>query len=151
MMLNWLDLSATSVTDLSPLKGMPLTTLMLNNTQITDLSALKGTTLTTLSLPATPILNLTQLKGIPLNALDISLTLITDLSPLSEMPLKVLATNGCQRLTNLTPLINCKTLEKLSIPDQIKNLDFLRAMPNLKFIDYRLNDRMKTAEEFWKK
>ena len=49
-----LDLNNTQVTDLSPLKGLPLTVLGLRNTQVTDLSPLEGMPLEVLYLDNTP-------------------------------------------------------------------------------------------------
>ncbi len=68
--LTSLNCSNTSVSDLSALKGMPLTTLYCNNTQVSDLSPLQGMPLTTLGIAITHVVGLSALKGMPLTALD---------------------------------------------------------------------------------
>ena len=92
--------------DLSPLKGMPLTSLtaahagvrpvaaerhdtddlVCSNTQVSDLSPLKGMPLTDLNCDITQVSDLSPLKGMPLTTLDCASTKVSDLSPLQGMP-----------------------------------------------------------------
>jgi hypothetical protein len=60
----------TKVTDLSPLKDMPLTTLLFQNSHVSDLSPLKGMRLTGLQCRNTKVADLTPLKGMPLKELN---------------------------------------------------------------------------------
>jgi serine/threonine protein kinase/Leucine-rich repeat (LRR) protein len=77
--------------DLSPLKGMPLTSLNCHYTRVSDLSPLKDMKLTSLYCPDTPVSDLSPLKGMPLTVLDCHYTRVSDLAPLKGMPLTVLS------------------------------------------------------------
>ena len=68
----WLNLDNTNVSDLTPLKGMPLKVLWLINTNVSDLTPLKGMPLEELDLVNTNISDLTPLKGMPLEWLDLA-------------------------------------------------------------------------------
>lgn len=85
-----IDLSRTRVTDLSPLKGLPLKRLYLNQTRVSDLSPLKGNSLVLLDLTGTSVSDLSPLKGLSLEELYLNKTKVADLSPLDGMPLKLL-------------------------------------------------------------
>jgi serine/threonine protein kinase len=94
--LTSLDLGGNDeIRDLTPLKGMPLTSLsLLNCNQIRDLTPLKGMALTSLNLFGTPVGDLEPLKGMPLTSLSLGGypkgTQVRDLEPLKGMPLKTL-------------------------------------------------------------
>ena len=97
------NLSATGISDLSPLKGMPLTWLDLHECPVTDLSALKGMRLTQLDLRECPVTDLSPLKGMPLTSLNLwKCRNVTDVSPLQGMPLKSLVL--WSTITDLSPL-----------------------------------------------
>jgi len=80
------------VSDLKPLRGLPLRTLWLNNTQVRDLSPLTSlTNLGWLYLVNTPVSDLSPLRGLKLGSLDLTgCRDVTDLSPLAGMPLTTL-------------------------------------------------------------
>jgi Leucine-rich repeat (LRR) protein len=79
------------VSDLSPLKGMPLVYLNLAHLPVSDLSLFKDmTTLTTLVLDDMPVSDLSPLKGLPLESLRIYHTRVSDLAPLEGMRLRQL-------------------------------------------------------------
>lgn len=78
----------TEIADLSPLQGMRLTFLNLGVTNVSDLAPLAGMPLTSLDLGATGVSSLEALRGMPLAYLNCSQTHVTDLSPLRGMPLK---------------------------------------------------------------
>ena len=82
-----LSLSNTGITDISALKGMPITGLNLSGTEVTDISALKGMPLTELGLSGTRVTKISALKGMPLTELDLSYARVTDISVLQGMPL----------------------------------------------------------------
>ena len=113
MRLDSLDLSGSGVTDLSPLRDMPLTELdLFNASQLKDLLPLNGMslkylnvgrtsvsdlspvgkmmTLQALILSETPLTELSALQGLPLRSLRMEKTSIPDLAPLKGMPLKQL-------------------------------------------------------------
>jgi len=102
-----LDLSETSVSDLSPLKGMPLNSLLLNGCQnVRDLSPLRGMPLQQLSLGSTraiggadvaPCMNihdLSPLHGLPLKELNLGDMRLSDLWALRDVPLESLVLSG---------------------------------------------------------
>ena len=82
-----LDLEDTNISDITPLKGMPLKWLDLDNTNVSDLTPLKGMSLEGLDLDNTKVSDLTPLKGMPLKWLYLDNTKVSDLSPLKGMPL----------------------------------------------------------------
>ena len=91
MPLTYLDCGLTRVSDLSPLKGMPLTYLNCAWTQVPDLSPLKGMPLTRLDCQGAQVSDLSPLKGMRLTDLHCQNTPVADLSPLKGMPLAILA------------------------------------------------------------
>jgi len=125
----------TSLVDLTPLKGMPLTTFLANKTLIEDLSPLTEMPLQVLQIQYTRVTDLTLLKGMQLTGLDIGATQITDISPLRGMPL----TNLCLNVTPITDLsvlaempLEHLQIQKTAVTDltAIKNL-------KLKFLNMR--------------
>ncbi|MBI5395573.1 MAG: SUMF1/EgtB/PvdO family nonheme iron enzyme [Verrucomicrobia bacterium] len=80
----------TSVRFLYPLENMPLTTLTCGNTLVDNLTSLRGMPLTVFSCDNTPVAFLSPLEGMPLNTLWCNNTKVTDLSPLQAMPLQEL-------------------------------------------------------------
>lgn len=124
--LRFLDISETSVSDISCLKGSSLEELTIDRTRVTDLQALQGMPLRKLSLESTYIpaenfvnvnssqlqeLNLsgsmvsdlTFLRTQKLKTLDISHTVVRDLSPLSKVSLEWLNIDYT-KITDLSPL-----------------------------------------------
>jgi serine/threonine protein kinase/Leucine-rich repeat (LRR) protein len=84
--LTRMDCGWTKVSDLSPLEGMPLVDLNCGTTHVSDLSPLRGMPLTLLGCEATNVLDLSPLKGMPLKILSCHSTQLNDLSPLKGMP-----------------------------------------------------------------
>jgi len=135
MQLTSLDLYATPVQDLTPLQGMPLTRLVLRAcADVTDLEPLRGMKLTWLHIgELTKISSLEPLRGMPLEFLNMSFCHeITDLEPLRGMPLTELdcGSYGRMKLSNLEPLTGLK-LKRLSLSQarHIKDIRPLRNMP----------------------
>lgn len=127
----------STISDLEPLRGMALESLTLDHTHVTSLDPLRGMPLRLLSAQRTKVADLAPLAGMPLEELRLEETEVVDLSVLATLPLKALALGGCARLASIRTLSQCKALEKLTVPGHIADLDFLRAMPNLR----RLTDR----------
>jgi hypothetical protein len=125
--LESLRLSDTRITDLQPLRGLPIEQLYLANCRgLKDLS---------------PLLRL------PLQTLDVSGTAISDLTPLAASPLRELNLEGCVNLTDLRPLLAITTLEAVIIPAQCKNIAFLREHSGLKRLSY--TKMTEPAADFW--
>jgi serine/threonine protein kinase/Leucine-rich repeat (LRR) protein len=161
------------LSDLSPLKGMPLTALSCEFNAITDLSPLMGMRLTELSASGLPLDDLSPLKGMPLTHLKCGGTKVSDLSPLKGMqlasfwcdgtpladltPIRGMPLRGfgcCNtKVSDLTPLEGTKLEDIRFTPSNIrKGMDVLRRMASLKAIGigYQETSVWPTAE-FWKK
>ena len=82
-----MDLSGTKASDLTPLKGMPLTILnLIRCSDVHDLTPLKGMPLTILQLQETQVTDLTPLKGMKISVIECQLGKITNgLAVLREM------------------------------------------------------------------
>ena len=122
-----LVLSKTAVTDLSPLRGMALKTLTLVETKVADLSPLQGMPLETLGGDRTKVSDLAALKGMPIKSLRLGWTGVTNLEPLRGMPLQTLYLWG-NRIKDLSPLRGMP-LEDLWLGFDAGDLSVLRGMP----------------------
>ena len=91
--LEHLYFEGTTISDLSPLKGMRLTTLTVCTNPVSDLSPLKGMKLTFLHCGGTKVSDLSPLNGMPLTHLNCAGTKVTDAS-LAQI-------KGCKDLTSL--------------------------------------------------
>jgi hypothetical protein len=70
------------------------------------------------------------------------------------MPLTDLRLHGCKQITDFMPLADCKNLQKLTLPPNAKDIEFLRAFAKLErigFNDAPYNGTLpaQTAAEFW--
>jgi Leucine-rich repeat (LRR) protein len=135
--------------DLSPLSGLPLTTLVLGSEQLSDLSPLKGMPLTSFVCFAKLVDDLSPLTGMKLRYLKFERGSVSDLSPLKGMPLETLTVSAnvsdlsplkgmnlvnlylpALKTDDLTALSDMKTLKDLSISDT--NISDLSALKELK-------------------
>jgi len=117
------------LSDLSPLKGMPLTNLQCAGVPLPDLSLLQGMPLTSLDCGATGAADLSPLKGMKLTFLNCgSNPRITDLSPLTGMPLTFLDCHGT-RVADLSPLKGMKLTTLLVYGTSVTDLASLASMP----------------------
>jgi serine/threonine protein kinase/Leucine-rich repeat (LRR) protein len=115
--------------DLSPLEGLPLTSLYcFNNPQVSDLSLLQGMKLTELRCFATQVSDLSPLQGMPLTWLDFRFVGVSDLSPLRGMPLMHLSF-GTTKVTDLTPLKGMPLTFLECTVTTVSDLSPLRGMP----------------------
>jgi hypothetical protein len=117
------------VTDLSPLRGLPLKNLWLLDNQVTDLSPLRGMPLKTLAFQRNlAIKDLSPLEGMPLEHLECAHTNVADLSPLKGMKLRHLSCDETM-VSDLSPLRGM-ALEALSVAhSRVTDLAPLRGMP----------------------
>lgn len=149
-----LDLSNSAISDLTVLKGSPISDLNIGATAVTDLTPLRGLTLKKLSLTNLEVTDLNPLKGMPLEYLLLNGTRVKDLEPLRGMPLTSVRLIGCKELTDLSPLADCKELQNIQLPPNAKEIEFLRTFPKLTRIGFRQDAKStwladKTAAEFW--
>jgi hypothetical protein len=122
------DRNNCKFSDLSPLKGMPLTNLSCGLTQVSDLSPLTGMLLTSLDCGKTRVCDLPPLKGMPLTQLYCAYTRVADLSALRGMPLRILDCGGL-KVSDLSPLKGMK-LDTLGLSGTpVSNLSPLEGMP----------------------
>jgi hypothetical protein len=149
--LTFLQLQGTKVNDISPLQGMPLRVLWLMNTKVDDIRPLSGMPLFELNLYYTNVKDFRPLKGMRLERLYLGATKIRDIHLLADMPLKELMLDHCAQLQDLRPLIRISTLERLTIPEQVKDIKFLKKLPNLKYLNTYYDNWKTTAGEFWRK
>jgi hypothetical protein len=113
------------LSDLAPLKGMNLTSLVLHYSEVADLtpletmklefldctasrkvadlSPLRGMPLRHLAIPYTQVADLSPLRGMKLEYLNCDTTCVSDLTPLEGMPLKFLHLQH-SRVADLSPL-----------------------------------------------
>jgi hypothetical protein len=118
MRLTYVNLTqATLVSNLDPLRGMPIDSIELANTSVADLSPLLGMPLNALTCGNTGVSDLSPLKGMPLTELKIGDTLVSDLGPLEGMKLSLL---------QFTPQ---KIIRGMDIVRQMKNLNAINGQP----------------------
>jgi hypothetical protein len=117
------------VSDLSPLKGMPLLVLRCyRNVPLADLAPLKGLPLTLLECGHTRVADLSPLRGMKLTHLSCNQTLVTDVSPLQGMPLKVLDASFT-RVSDLSPVEGMRLRQLWLVNTLVSDLSPLRGMP----------------------
>jgi hypothetical protein len=114
--------------DLSPLKGMPLTSIDLTDTSVADLSPLQGMKLVNLSFRRTWVNDLWPLKGMPLTEINVSETGVSDLSPLKGMPLTCLRC-FCHPVSDLSPLKGMSLTVVDLLETNVSDLSPLKGMP----------------------
>ena len=99
--ISQVELYDSGVTDLAPLRGLPLRTLGISGLPVEDLSPLAGMPLEVLTAEGTPVADLSPLEGVPLREAYLRETQVADLSPLADAPLEMLNVVGT-RVTDLT-------------------------------------------------
>jgi len=137
-----------TIASIAPLKGMPLKRLECGGNKITDLAPLEGAPLIDLGCRMNQIKSLDPLKKMKLWILDCQINKIEDITPLANMPLKELFLNH-NPIKDLKPLKLCKELEKLTIPEEHGNIEFLKDLPSIKYLDTKWNIPLKKADRFW--
>ncbi len=149
MPLRILNLEGALVNDLTPLESLPLEVLRLANTRVSELAPLKGARIEQLYLAnCRNVKDLSPLRGLPLQTLALNRTAVHDLRPLTESPLRELNLEGCAALTDLRPLLEIVTLESVIIPQQCKDIEYLRNHPGIQRISYK--KMTESAGDFWK-
>jgi Leucine-rich repeat (LRR) protein len=153
MPLQSLHLAATRIRNLAALAGSPLRTLDLSGTKVADLSPLRHLPIERLQLNNTGVVDLAPLAGAPLAFLSLTGTDVDDLHPLQKLPLKELALGRCENLRDVRALAACVSLERLTIPRQVTDIESLRKLPSLRFLSYEQANTFAASEqsaaEFW--
>ena len=124
-----LDLEGAAITDLTILKGMPISRLNLKNTAVSDLTPLRDMALKSLNLAGTKVTDLTPLQSLPLEDLNLgTLSTISDLTSLRGMPLQSLAVNGTG-VADLEPLRGMALKGLAMHGTKVTDLQPLQGMP----------------------
>jgi hypothetical protein len=128
MSLTTLSCAYNQISDLSPLEGMPLESLICSVNPVSDLSPLKSMHLKELHILGWKGKDLLPLKGMALTVLNCGESKVEDLSPLAGMPLNSL----CLNLTNvsdLSPLKDVPLLNDLRVVNtRVSDLTPLKGM-----------------------
>jgi len=133
------DAHGLPISDLTPLKEMPLQDLFLEGTEVTDLSPLQGKTLKKLYLTKTKVANLTPLRGMKLDELNLFGSRVTDISPLSESEIGTLWLRDT-RVSDISPLAG-KSLVSLDLQETlVADLSPLAAMKSLQRLNIARSD-----------
>ncbi|MBY0526092.1 MAG: protein kinase [Gemmataceae bacterium] len=117
------------IADLSPLRGLPaLRVLYCRTRHLTDLSGLRGAPLSTLDIAGSKVRDLAPLRGMPLASFNCSGTPVSDLGPLADLPLTNLSCSQTA-VTDLTPLTGMKLTSLSLLGSAIRDLGPLQGMP----------------------
>jgi len=132
-----------AITELLPLKGMPLIDVQVHNTQVSNLLPLKGMALAILHVGSTKVSDLSPLKDMPLEKLFCGYTQVSDLSPLEGMSLTVL---DCEHtsVSDHSPLHNMPLKELHLDFKRERHSQLLHSIKTLETIN------SKPAADFWK-
>jgi len=148
------DLRRAKLTDLAPLKGMPIATLDIAHTSVANLEPLRGMALEWLILDSTKVTDLGPLHGMALKRLSLANVRCFDLKPLKGMPLVLLSCEGSD-VTDLTPLQGMHLESFAFSPKKIvKGIRTVRGMKSIRQITNHLEspDRgWMRPDIFWKK
>jgi hypothetical protein len=113
--LRAIHLTLTCVRDISPLRGMSLEEASFRMTAISDISALSGMPLESLCIRDTKVRTVMPVRGAPLKRLDMNGSLVADLSPLAGMQVEDIDVGGTS-VQNISPIRN-PALKSLNIAD----------------------------------
>jgi hypothetical protein len=117
MPLETLNVSHSGVVDFAPLKDAPLRDLTCRQMlALRSLDSLRGFKLTSLDCAYnTSIVDLKPLEGMPLVTVRLHATRVKDLSPLAKSPLEEVNCGNGTAITDLTTLRGVKTLRRLYV------------------------------------
>ncbi len=125
-----LDVPNAGIRDLSPLEGLPLSTLVCWGNEIADLGPLRGMPLKTLNCAGNPVGTLEPLRHVPLSALRCEACRITSLEPVRDMPLALLNCSENDLGPNGLEPLRGKALNWIScLKSGVRSLEPLRGMP----------------------
>lgn len=119
MPLEILEMYDTGVTNLQPLKKSRLKELWVGpfdgfSGSLTDLSPLHGLPLTKLNVSGTQVSDLSPLKGMPLKEININATSVTDLSPLGGLKLERLEFSAVRIQKGMEIIRSMKSLKDIA-------------------------------------
>jgi len=106
------------LTDLRPLRGLPLKSVRLSHSSIDDLTPLESCPLRSLLIRDTNVVDLSPLRGMSFEHLDAGRTLVDSLAPLRGTQIGWLLLDGT-RISDLGPLQEMSVLSNLSVRDSM--------------------------------
>ena len=125
----------SEVSSLEPLRGMPLKMLSIAKSDVEDLSPLQGMDLEKLWLHDTPISDLSALQGMKLGgSMDLRGTKVEDLSPLKGMPLDSLNLSGLP-VEDLSPLEGMPLVHLVLSGTPVKDFSVLSSLKRLSVLE----------------
>jgi hypothetical protein len=131
------------VSDLAPLRGLPLQRLNCSESQVANLEPLRGMSLEILHCHNTGVSSLTPLEGMQLSFLTLQESCVTDLKPLRGMPLKGLDMASVRGVTDLKPLEDMP-LTYLNLTDML--VSDLSVLASLKSLERLVLDRLPVSD-----
>jgi hypothetical protein len=90
MPLEWLEMSYTAVTDLTPISGTPITRLELARCSISDLQPLAGMRIYELDISDTEVFDIRPITNSPVSKLHCRGAPIADFTPVQALPIKAI-------------------------------------------------------------
>jgi serine/threonine protein kinase len=150
MPLESFQCETAAINDLSPLRGMKLRKLRVASKNLKDFSAARGMPIEDLFLANAALTNLNDFKGAPITTLEAPLcSELSDISAVRTMKnLQSANFRDCQELADLTPLLDCPSLQFLVVPRDGPEIGVLRKHPNLLELGLP-NFARKPVAEFW--
>ncbi len=130
------------------LRGLEFSLIDCSENNISSLTPLSGMGLRQLDLADNPVSDISALTGMSLEYLELHNTPVSDISVLAGMPLRALSLSGCPNLQDLSALKSLPALERLTIPEHVSNMDFIKHLPNLKTLNDQWDGWKMTKEEF---
>jgi serine/threonine protein kinase/Leucine-rich repeat (LRR) protein len=124
-----LEIPDCGIEDLTPLAGMPISSLYCQNNRIESLDPLRGMPLEVLNCNDNPISDLSPLHGMKLSALFCENCRVQSLEPLRGLPLTQLNCGGCRHIDTLAPLRGMRLGFLICWGNRINSLEPLRGMP----------------------
>lgn len=118
-----------SLTDLSPLEGLPLSVLWCNGNPVENIGSLAGMPLQLLGLNRTKVADITPLASLPLRVLHLNFTSVAELEPLAKAARLESLWIGRSPVDNLEPLRDMPLRELICFGTSVSDLTPLRGMP----------------------
>ena len=143
-----LDLAESTLEDAAALEGLLLKRLVISHTHLGNIEPLSRLPLEELSMAyCSEVEDLAPIQGMGVKKLDLQHTRVSDLRPLVGSSLRELNLQGCDRVVDLHPLMQMTGLEAVQLPDQLKDIRFLRDHPTLKRISH--HGASEPVDVFW--
>jgi len=125
----YLALDPLPISDLSILKGLPISTLNISGTQVADLRPLTGMRLVALTANGAPISDLSPLHGMPLKSIDLTgCRDVEDVSALAGVPLEHCVLNQVH-VADFSALKHCPIKDLNVGATRLTTLDAFAGMP----------------------